>query len=142
MIRESKDYNITQKYNFLFSNLHRVTGETLHCLNLGSYNYLGFAENPQYVQNKVQECLKTYGTSCATNRVDYGTYDIHTELEKRVAQFVGHEDSIACAMGFATNATIIPSICDKSTLIVSDSENHSSIVFGARSSVRLIEILI
>jgi serine palmitoyltransferase len=138
MIRESKDYNITQKYIFFFlKNFHRVTGETLHCLNLGSYNYLGFAENPEYVQKKVQECLKTYGTSCATNRVDYGTYDIHTELEKRVAEFVGQEDSIACAMGFATNATIIPSICDKSTLIVSDSENHSSIVFGARSSVRI-----
>ncbi|KAI9270164.1 pyridoxal phosphate-dependent transferase, partial [Helicostylum pulchrum] len=122
--RESKDFNMT----------FRLTGKKMEAINFSSYNYLGFAQNEGFCADQVEECVKEYGVSSGSTRMEAGTLDIHRKLEKKVADFVGKEDSIIVSMGFATNSTTIPSLVGKGCLVISDELNHSSIIFGVRLS--------
>ncbi|XP_009404745.2 long chain base biosynthesis protein 2a [Musa acuminata AAA Group] len=122
--RYSNDHNKT---------LHR-TSNTTKCLNLGSYNYLGFAAADEYCTPLVIESLKKYSASTCSVRVDGGTTNLHTELEELVARFVGKPAAILFGMGYVTNSAIIPALVGKGGLIISDSLNHNSIVNGARGS--------
>lgn len=63
-----------------------------------------------------------------------GTLDLHVELEKLVARFVGKEACMVISMGFATNSTTLPALVQRGCLLISDELNHSSLVFGARLS--------
>lgn len=57
--------------------------------------------------------MHEYGISSASPRLEAGTLDIHRQLERKVADFVGKEDAIVVSMGFATNSTTIPSLVSK-----------------------------
>lgn len=85
----------------------------MEAINFSSYNYLGFAQNEGFCADQVEECVKEYGVSSGSTRMEAGTLDIHRNLEKKVADFVGKEDSIIVSMGFATNSTTIPSLVGK-----------------------------
>ncbi|CAB4275509.1 unnamed protein product [Prunus armeniaca] len=122
--RFSNDYNKTLK----------LTTKTSRCLNLGSYNYLGFAASDEYCTPRAIQTLKKYSPSTCSSRVDGGTTVLHNELEKRVASFVGKPAAIVFGMGYVTNSAILPVLMGKGRLIVSDSLNHNSIVNGARGS--------
>eukprot|EP00698_Gefionella_okellyi_P018496 TRINITY_DN554_c0_g1_i1.p1 TRINITY_DN554_c0_g1~~TRINITY_DN554_c0_g1_i1.p1 ORF type:complete len:475 (-),score=86.83 TRINITY_DN554_c0_g1_i1:27-1451(-) len=111
-----------------------LTGERKRCLNLGSYNYLGFADNYALCTDLAQATIRQYGTSTAGTRAGSGTCSVHVELERTIARYVGKEDAITVGMGFAANATTIPLLVDKHCLIISDALNHASIVSGARLS--------
>lgn len=111
-----------------------TSDETINCLNLSSYNYLGFAENPKHVTEDVFKTLETYGVSTCSPSCEYGYTPVHKALEQYVARFVGKEDAIVFSMGFATNSTTIPALVGKGDLIISDELNHASIVSGARAS--------
>ncbi|KAH0462681.1 hypothetical protein IEQ34_010256 [Dendrobium chrysotoxum] len=128
--RYSKDSNKT---------LHR-TSKTNKCLNLGSYNYLGFAAADEYCTPRVIESLKQYSPSTCSARVDGGTTKLHAELEEVVARFVGKPAAILFGMGYATNSAIIPALIGKGGLIISDSLNHNSIVNGARGSGATVRV--
>ncbi|GAQ81699.1 Long-Chain Base 1 [Klebsormidium nitens] len=108
--------------------------ETRHCLNLGSYNYLGFAAADEYCTDRVVKSLHHYSASTCSSRMEVGTTELHVELEEMVARFVGKPAAIVYGMGFATNSTTLPAMAGKGTLLISDSLNHSSIVTGARAS--------
>mmetsp|Transcript_36556 Transcript_36556/g.97706 ORF Transcript_36556/g.97706 Transcript_36556/m.97706 type:complete len:512 (+) Transcript_36556:197-1732(+) len=109
--------------------------ETTRCLNLGSYNYLGFADDwKDTCGGDVLEALEKWPVGLASARMDMGTTALHTELEALVAKFLGKEDCLVYNMGFATNATTIPALAGAGDLIISDALNHTSIVNGARSS--------
>eukprot|EP01018_Ginkgo_biloba_P017272 Gb_24136 [translate_table: standard] len=110
------------------------TEKTSRCLNLGSYNYLGFASSDEYCTPRVIESLKQFAPSTCSSRVDAGTTVLHKELEELVANFVGKPAAMVYGMGFATNSTTLPALIGKGGLIISDSLNHSSIVAGARAS--------
>jgi serine palmitoyltransferase len=115
--------------------LHRKEGSVRHCTNLGSYNYLGFADDWMNTCSKdVFKAVHQYGLAATTPSMEFGTSVIHQELESAVAKFVGKPAAIVYNMGYATNSTSIPALMGKGTLIISDSMNHSSIVNGARSS--------
>lgn len=114
--------------------MEMVPGKTRRCLNLASYNYLGFAAQDDYCTPRVIEALKRFGVSNSGARMDAGTNPIHRELERTVAKFVGKEDAICFGMGFATNSTVLPALVSKGCLILSDALNHTSIVAGARLS--------
>lgn len=101
---------------------------------MGSYNYLGFAENHGPTVSAVTDATLRYGVSSCAPRAGAGTSAEHVALEKLVARFVGKEEAIVFGMGFATNSTVIPALCPKGTLIISDALNHSSIVQGCRAS--------
>lgn len=110
-----------------------ANGETKRCLNLGSYNYLGFAVNGG-ADDKVYQTLKDYSIATCCPRTEVGTAPVHVELEKTIASFVGKPAAIVVGMGFATNSTLIPCLLGKGGLIISDQLNHTSIVQGARCS--------
>jgi serine palmitoyltransferase len=139
-----------------------LTGRKLEATNFSSYNYLGFAQKEGLCADQVEECVKEYGTSGASTRLEAGTLDIHRNLERKVAKFVGKEDAIIVSMGFATNSTTIPSLVSKvnlflhtynfchtifntllfgkGCLVISDELNHSSIIFGVRLSGASIRV--
>ena len=105
------------------------------CLNLGSYNYLGFGDDWQVSCAKdVKGSLNHFSVSGGSCRNEYGTSALHRELERTVAAFLGKEDALVLNMGFNTNATTIPSLVGRGDLILSDELNHTSIVNGARAS--------
>jgi serine palmitoyltransferase len=111
-----------------------ITDRSINCLNLASYNYLGFAENPTHVTEDVFKALDQFGVGTSSSSTEYGNTKIHRELEQYIAKFVGKEDAIIFGMGYATNSTTIPVLAGKGSLIISDELNHTSIVSGARFS--------
>lgn len=69
-----------------------------------------------------------------------GTMAIHQELERYVARFVGAEDAITFGMGFATNALNLPSLVSKGCLVISDENNHASLILGLKLSGATIRV--
>nr|GLL32315.1 long chain base biosynthesis protein 2a [Ipomoea trifida] len=110
------------------------------CLNLGSYNYLGFAASDEYCTPRVIESMRKFSPSTCSSRVEGGTLSIHTELEECVANFVRKPAAIVFGMGYVTNSAILPVLIRKGGLIISDSLNHNSIVNGARGSGATIRV--
>lgn len=105
------------------------------CLNLGSYNYLGFADDWDITcRSGVMSSLKNLPLSTSSSRLECGTTSLHKELERLIAEYIGKEDAMILNMGFNTNATTIPALMGSGDLIVSDELNHTSIVNGARNS--------
>lgn len=117
-----------------------LTGRALRCLNLGSYNYLGFAAQDPYCTPRVEDALDSLGWGACASRADLGTTPRHQELEREVAAFLGKEAAITCGMGFATNSAFLPVLAGKGTLIISDSLNHASIVAGVRGSGAKVKV--
>ncbi|XP_078351142.1 serine palmitoyltransferase 2-like isoform X2 [Oculina patagonica] len=118
----------------------RKTGDTTKALNLGSYNYLGFAENVGPCAEAAEKSVQKFGLAGCSSRHEYGSLHLHDELETLVARFVGKPAAIAFGMGFATNSTNIPTLVGKGDLIVSDKLNHRSLVLGARLSGAKIKV--
>lgn len=118
--------------------LDRKTGELVNTINLGSYNYLGFADTEPTASDStndtITETIKRYGIGTASCSNELGTTRIVNELEKTVASFLGVEEVIVFGMGFATNSTNIAAIAQPGDLIISDALNHASIVLGCRLS--------
>jgi serine palmitoyltransferase len=131
MERLSKDGNCTLQ----------TTGNTFRCLNLGSYNYLGFADDWKITCRKdVVKAVDQWPISMGSARMDAGNTSIHQELEERVARFIGKEAALVFTMGYGTNLTAIPALMGPGSLIISDSLNHTSIINGARSSSSQIRV--
>ncbi|KAL8291938.1 hypothetical protein RQP46_002196 [Phenoliferia psychrophenolica] len=122
--RTSSDFNLTFTY----------TGETTQALNVSSYNYLGFAQSRGPCADQASRTVATYGVSTAGPRSSGGTSELHIQCERLMASFLGVEDCMVVAMGFATNSTTIPALVSEGCLIVSDELNHASIRFGAKLS--------
>jgi serine palmitoyltransferase len=111
-----------------------LTGKTRECLNLGSYNYLGFADGHQWCTEKVIESIEKYGVGVSQTRAEFGTTSVHVELEQLVAQFCGKESAVVFGMGFQTNSTVLPFLVGRGGLIISDALNHASLVAGCKCS--------
>ncbi len=110
------------------------TGKTKLCLNLGSYNYLGFADGHEWNTQFVLKSLEKNGVGVCGSRAEFGTTATHKELERQVASFVGKEAAVVFGMGFQTNSTVLPRLVGKGGLIISDSLNHASLVAGCKCS--------
>lgn len=118
-----------------------LTGTTTECVNLGSYNYLGFADDwKETCRDEVVKGLEQWPVSMMSSRKDFGTTALHDEVEKLVAEFVGKEAAVVYSMGYGVNATTIPALMGPETLIISDSLNHTSIVNGSRGSNSMIRV--
>jgi serine palmitoyltransferase len=112
------------------------------CLNLGSYNYLGFADDWQNTcASAVTYCVsEDFAPSTSSSRGEFGTTVLHEQLERIVADFCGKDDAIVLNMGFNVNASVIPTLMTHGDLILSDELNHTSIVAGARASGAAIRV--
>ena len=128
--RASDDFNLS----------FRLTGTTTQTLNMASYNYLGFAQSEGECADAAEAGIRKYGISFCSPRSDIGTSEMHVEVERQIAEFVGKEAATIHSMGFVTNATIFPALVGKGCLMISDQLNHSSIRFGARLSGALIDM--
>ncbi|XP_068088578.1 serine palmitoyltransferase 3-like isoform X2 [Hyperolius riggenbachi] len=125
MERLTDDYNWTYRY----------TGQVVKdVINMGSYNYLGFAENDMESLETVKQVLKSHGAAVCSPRQEMGYLDKHKELEDLVAEFLDVEEAMVFSMGFATNSTNIPALVGQGCLILSDELNHTSLILGARLS--------
>ena len=103
-------------------------------VNLGSYNYLGFAEKSGPCAEAAIEAVEKYGVGVCSSRQEIGNLEIHEKLEKTMAEYLDVEACITFGMGFATNAMNIPCLVNKGCLILSDELNHASLVLGCRLS--------
>jgi serine palmitoyltransferase len=127
--RKSDDFNRTYQY----------TGTTTETLNMSSYNYLGFAQSEGPCADAVEECVKRYGLTSASPRMDSGTTDLALEVEREIAAFVGKPASMVFPMGYVTNSSTFQALVGKGCLIISDELNHASIRIGARLSGAVIK---
>ena len=111
-----------------------LTGNKIRALNLGSYNYLGFAAHDPYCTPRALETLRKEGWSSCSPRAEAGTTQLHLDLEQELATFLRKPAALCFGMGFATNSAVLPVLAGPGCLIVSDALNHASIVSGARGS--------
>eukprot|EP00658_Telonema_sp_P-2_P013905 TRINITY_DN15270_c0_g1_i19.p1 TRINITY_DN15270_c0_g1~~TRINITY_DN15270_c0_g1_i19.p1 ORF type:complete len:497 (+),score=95.26 TRINITY_DN15270_c0_g1_i19:57-1547(+) len=118
--------------------VHSETTPTQECLNLGSYNYLGFAGQDEYCTPAAEQAVFEHGVASCSPPCELGANKAIDDLEKLIREFLGgttlKEAALVFGMGFATNSHTIPALMGKGSLILSDALNHTSIVEGCRSS--------
>lgn len=102
-------------------------------LMFGSNAYLGLTNHPK-VKEAAIDAIKKYGTGCAGSRFLNGTLDLHLELEKRLADFVGKEDAIVYSTGFQVNLGVVSCMTGREDYIIWDELDHASIIEGHRLS--------
>ena len=100
-------------------------------LNLCANNYLGLADDPRLI-NAAKGALDSHGFGMASVRFICGTQDLHRALEMRLAQFLGHDDSILFAACFDANGGVFEPLLGPEDAIISDALNHASIIDGIR----------
>jgi glycine C-acetyltransferase len=105
------------------------TGEKV--LNFCSNNYLGLSSHPEVIQ-AAKDTLDSHGFGMSSVRFICGTQDIHKELEQKIAQFYGTEDTILYAAAFDANGGVFEPLLGENDAIISDSLNHASIIDGVR----------
>lgn len=100
---------------------------------LGSNNYLGLTVHPEVIDAGV-EALKKYGSGCSGSRFLNGTLDLHTKLERDLAEFLNVDECVTFSTGFQSNLAIISGITEHGDYILNDRENHASIYDGCKLS--------
>lgn len=102
-------------------------------LMFGSNAYTGLTGD-QRVIDAGCAAMQKYGSGCAGSRFLNGTLDIHVELEKELAEFVGKEEALIFATGFTVNSGVISQLVGKNDYVICDDRDHASIVDGRRLS--------
>lgn len=110
-----------------------VTMEGRRTIMIGSNNYLGLTSDPR-VKEAAIKAVEKYGSGCSGSRFLNGTLELHLELERQLAEFLGKEACITFSTGFQTNLGIISAIAGRSDVILCDKENHASIYDACRLS--------
>ena len=100
-------------------------------LMLGSNNYLGLTFNPK-VKAAAQKAIDDFGTSPTGSRLINGTLCIHEELERRLAAFMQKDAALVFSTGMGTNLGAISSLITRNDIVITDKEDHASIVDGCR----------
>ena len=104
-------------------------GRTL--INLCANNYLGLANNPEVIR-AAQQSYGQYGYGLSSVRFICGTQKLHKDLEAKVAQFLGTEDTILYSSCFDANAGLFETLLTPEDAVISDELNHASIIDGVR----------
>lgn len=100
-------------------------------INFCANNYLGLSSHPRVVQ-AAKNAIDTHGFGMSSVRFICGTQDIHKELERKIAEFYGTEDTILYAAAFDANGGVFEPLFGAEDAIISDSLNHASIIDGVR----------
>jgi glycine C-acetyltransferase len=106
-----------------------VNGKTV--LNFCANNYLGLSSHPRVIQ-AADAAIESHGYGMSSVRFICGTQDIHKQLEKKIADFLGTEDTILYAACFDANGGIFEPLLNEEDAIISDTLNHASIIDGVR----------
>jgi 8-amino-7-oxononanoate synthase len=102
-------------------------------LMCGANNYLGLTTDPRVRQAAI-DAITEFGTSCTGSRLANGTLEIHRVLEDRLAEFVGKERALVFSTGFQVNLGAISALVCKGDYVVTDKEDHASILDGCMLS--------
>lgn len=102
-----------------------------HVLNFCANNYLGLSSHPKVIE-AAHKAIDTHGYGMSSVRFICGTQDIHKELEHKLAEFLGTEDTILYAAAFDANGGLFEPLFGEEDAIISDSLNHASIIDGVR----------
>jgi glycine C-acetyltransferase len=108
-------------------------GGTAEVLNLCANNYLGLANHPQIIA-AAHKALDDFGYGMASVRFICGTQTIHLQLEQRISEFLGTEDTILYPSCFDANGGLFETVLGDKDAVISDALNHASIIDGIRLS--------
>ncbi|NXX98595.1 SPTC1 palmitoyltransferase, partial [Centropus bengalensis] len=120
---------------------HIITVNGKECINFASFNFLGLLDNEK-VKSAAQASLKKYGVGTCGPRGFYGTFDVHLELEERLAKFMRTEEAIIYSYGFATIASAIPAYSKRGDIVFVDEAACFAIQKGlqaSRSNIKLFK---
>ncbi|MEM8998707.1 MAG: glycine C-acetyltransferase [Bacteroidota bacterium] len=132
-LREIKKAGLYKEERIIISPQDAViqisTGEKV--INFCANNYLGLSSHPEVIE-AAKNTLDTHGFGMSSVRFICGTQDIHKELEEKIADFYGTEDTILYAAAFDANGGVFEPLLTAEDAIISDSLNHASIIDGVR----------
>ncbi len=119
---------------YYFQPVDELEGPWVHTegkrkLMFATYSYLGLINHPRVVA-AAKAALDKYGAGTHGVRILGGTLDLHTRMEKRIADFMGREDAIVYATGYVTNLATVSTLVGRGDWVISDKWNHASIVDG------------
>ena len=100
-------------------------------INFCANNYLGLSSHPKVIE-AAKKAIDDYGYGMSSVRFICGTQDIHKELEAKISEFLGTEDTILYAAAFDANGGVFEPLFDAQDAIISDELNHASIIDGVR----------
>ncbi|WP_438962917.1 glycine C-acetyltransferase [Nonlabens sp.] len=132
-IQEIKEQGLFKKERIITSPQDAVItlDDGSEVLNFCANNYLGLSSHPEVIQ-AAKDTLDSHGFGMSSVRFICGTQDIHKELERKLADFYGQEDTILYAACFDANGGVFEPLLGKEDAIISDSLNHASIIDGVR----------
>src|SRR4051812_2898988 len=102
-------------------------------INFCANNYLGLSSHPKVIE-AAKQAIDTHGYGLSSVRFICGTQDIHKELERKLSEFLGTEDTILYAAAFDANEGVFEPLFNEQDAIISDELNHASIIDGVRLS--------
>ena len=132
-IQEIKDAGLFKRERTITTpqgaEIHTLEGGDV--LNFCANNYLGLSSHPEVIEAAI-ETIRTHGFGLSSVRFICGTQDIHKTLERKIAEFLGTEDSILYAAAFDANGGLFEPLLGEQDAIISDELNHASIIDGIR----------
>jgi 8-amino-7-oxononanoate synthase len=133
-VKEARDIGMYPYFRAL-SDSEGVTAtiEGKEVVMLGSNNYLGLTTDPR-VREAAIKAIERYGTSVTGSRFLNGTLELHLELERRLAAFVGKQAALVFSTGYQTNLGTISAVVGKGDYVILDKDDHASIVDGCTMS--------
>lgn len=108
-----------------------ITVNEKKVLNFCANNYLGLSSHPKVIE-AAHKAIETHGYGLSSVRFICGTQDIHKELEKKIADFLGTEDTILYCAAFDANGGVFEPLFNEQDAIISDALNHASVIDGVR----------
>ena len=132
-LQEIKDAGLFKKERIITSpqGAEIETDEAGEVLNFCANNYLGLSSHPEVIR-AAKAAIDSHGYGLSSVRFICGTQDIHKELEAKLAEFLGTEDTILYAAAFDANGGVFEPLFNEQDAIISDALNHASIIDGVR----------
>ena len=109
---------------------HIIKNDGVEYINFSSNDYLGLSNHPELIKRS-NEFTSKYGVGSGASRLVTGTFSIHSELEKKLAEIFNAEEAILFNSGFQANTSILPAVTDRNSLILADKKIHNSLIQGA-----------
>ena len=138
-----KSYRYPQQFmeKGIYPYFREITGKQGTEVEMGGHKVLMFGSNAytgltgdQRIIDKAKAALDKYGSGCAGSRFLNGTLDLHVQLEKELAAFVGKDEALCFSTGFSVNQGVLAVVVGKDDYIICDDRDHASIVDGRRLS--------
>lgn len=131
IVKEAGLYSFFRPIDHSYGSTVYYNGKPI--IMIGSNNYLGLTHDPK-TKARAKEAIDRFGTGCTGSRALNGNTILHDQLEEKLAALVKKEAALVFTTGFLTNLGTLACLCGPNDTILSDSENHASIIEGCRLS--------